>query len=101
MSHVVARMWRRHPYGRPMQRGQATAEYLGLVLLVLVCACALVQFHTPVRSLAGDLARIVEHRPARPSAPARRRLARTYPRKPPDRACLCPFAAQKRPGPDD
>ena len=40
-----------------MQRGQATAEYLGLVLLLLVCACALVRFHTPVQSLAGELAR--------------------------------------------
>jgi hypothetical protein len=79
-----------------MQRGQTTAEYLGLVLLILVCACALVRFHTPVRSLAGELARIVEHRPARPSSPARRRRrhAHTHPHTPPDRACLCPFAAQ-------
>src|SRR4029079_829642 len=35
-----------------MQRGQSTVEYLALVLLVLVAACALVRFHTPVEGMA-------------------------------------------------
>jgi hypothetical protein len=78
-----------------VQRGQATVEYLGVVLLALVCACALVRFHTPVQRLAGDIARIVEHRGRTPAPPRRAHGAvARHARRPPDGACLCPFSAQ-------
>jgi hypothetical protein len=76
-----------------VQRGQSTVEYLALVLLVLVAACALVRFHTPVEGMAVDLAQAV-------SGHGRRHLVhqRRPPRhheghgRPADRSCVCPFS---------
>jgi hypothetical protein len=82
-----------------MQRGQSTVEYLALVLLVLVAACALVRFHTPVEGMAIDLAQAVSGH-GRPHLVHRRRAPRHHEdhRRPDDRTCLCPFSAQARPG---
>ena len=82
-----------------MQRGQSTVEYLALVLLVLVAACALVRFHTPLEGMAVDLAQAVSGH-GRRHLVHRRRVPRRHVghRRPADRSCVCPFSAQERPG---
>jgi hypothetical protein len=81
-----------------MQRGQSTVEYLALVLLVLVAACALVRFHTPVEGMAVDLAQAVSGRGRRHLVHQRRPPHHEGHRRPADRRCTCPFSAQVRPG---
>jgi hypothetical protein len=84
-----------------MQRGQSTVEYCALVLLALVVACSLVRFHTPVESLAADVARAVTaHRRAHHVIrhPAH---GRGHRRRPADRRCFCPIGPQARPMSDD
>jgi hypothetical protein len=78
-----------------VERAQATAEYAALALLALICACVLVQFETPVKRLAIDIAHIVEHRSA-PHRwnPDRRHAAMHDPRRRLHHHCLCPFSAQ-------
>jgi hypothetical protein len=82
-----------------MQRGQSTVEYLALVLLVLVAACALVRFHSPLEGIAVDLAEAVSGR-GRRHLVQQRRAPRQHEghRRPADRNCVCPFPAQVRPG---
>jgi hypothetical protein len=82
-----------------MQRGQSTVEYLALVLLVLVTACALVRFHTPLEGMAVDLARAVSGR-GRHHLVHQRRAPRHHEehRRPADRSCVCPFSGRARPG---
>jgi len=76
-----------------MQRGQSTVEYLALVLLVLVAACALVRFHTPVEGMAVDLARAVSGQTRRHLV-HHRRAPRPHEghRRPADRSCVCPLS---------
>ena len=78
-----------------MQRGQSTVEYLALVLLVLVAACALVRFHTPLEGLAVDLAQAVSGR-GHHHLVHQRRAPRHHegPRRPADRSCVCPFSTR-------
>jgi len=82
-----------------MQRGQSTVEYLALVLLVLVAACALVRFHTPVEGMAIDLAQAVSGN-GRRHLVHQRRAPRHHEghRRPADRRCVCPFSVKGRPG---
>jgi hypothetical protein len=81
-----------------MQRGQSTVEYLALVLLVLVAACALVRFHTPVEGMAIDLAQAVSGHGRRHPV-HQRRAPRHHEghRRPADRRCVCPVSVQGRP----
>jgi hypothetical protein len=77
-----------------MQRGQATLEYSGLALALLLGACLLVQAAGPVEGIARAL--LAELRPARaaPSpSPARPLSVRHRPSRP-RRAprCYCPPA---------
>jgi len=82
-----------------MQRGQSTVEYLALVLLVLVTACALVRFHAPLEGMAVDLAQAVSGRGRHHLAHPRRAPRHNQgPRRPADRSCVCPFEAHVRPG---
>jgi len=82
-----------------MQRGQSTVEYLALVLLVLVAACALVRFHTPLEGMAVDLAEAVSGHGRRHLVhPRRAPRHHAGHRRPADRSCVCPFEAQVRPG---
>src|SRR5207248_11363186 len=85
-----------------VERAQATAEYAALTLLGLLCACALVRFHTPAERLAADLAHLLEHRTIHRvrTAPGHHGHRSGRPR-PPNRTCSCPFPAQYRAIPDD
>jgi len=74
-----------------MQRGQSTVEYLALVLLVLVAACALVRFHTPLEGMGVDLAQAVSGHGRRHLVhPPRAPRHHEGHRRPADRSCVCP-----------
>ena len=70
-------------------------EYLGLCLAILIGACVLVRFSTPVDDLAASLVRtLAPHR----SAPVHRQ-PRIRPRRPAHRVphpCLCPVHSPPR-----
>lgn len=77
-----------------MQRGQATVEYVALAFLILIGACILVTYHTPVAKLAKELAQALDGRPPKPKV-----IGRPHPHKGPsrtvERPCLCPLDARK------
>lgn len=83
-----------------MQRGQSAIEYTGLLVVVLITACALVRFSTPIERLATDLAHAVVARPHRPGHP-RSGHAPTRHHRPAVHRCLCPIPAQSGPSADD
>jgi hypothetical protein len=79
-----------------MQRGQATLEYAALAFLILIGACLLVTYHTPVSKLAKELAQALDGRPPKPKV-----TGRPHPHRGPsrtvERPCLCPLD-DPRPG---
>jgi hypothetical protein len=71
-----------------MQRGQSTVEYTALLVVVLITACALVRFSTPVQRLAIDVVHAIVARPHRqtPSHPGH---APPRHHRPAVHRCLC------------
>jgi hypothetical protein len=84
-----------------MQRGQSTIEYAALLVVVLITACALVRFSTPVERLATDLVRAVVGHPQRAAPHHRVSPSASRHRRPATHHCLCPLPAQARTAPDD
>ena len=74
-----------------MQRGQATIEYVGLVVLALIAACLLVRFATPAERIAVDIAHAVAARHRRP--PVHHHVRRSPSHRPRRiiHPCRCPF----------
>jgi hypothetical protein len=71
-----------------VQRAQASVEYLLLVSAILVGACLLVRFQTPVRAVATAVVHAVTGHARHPSPT----LHRHHPHRPPTRRphpCLC------------
>lgn len=50
----------------PVQRGQATIEYVLLITALMLGMCVLVQFPTPVQWMARAIVHAVSERPAAP-----------------------------------
>ena len=50
----------------PVQRGQATIEYVLLITALMLGMCVLVRFPTPVEWMARAIVHAVSHRPAGP-----------------------------------
>jgi hypothetical protein len=72
-----------------MQRGQSTIEYAALLVVVLITACALVRFSTPVERLGLDLVHALLARPHH-TAPVRSGHAPPRHHRPAVHRCLCP-----------
>jgi hypothetical protein len=79
-----------------MQRGQSTIEYAALLVVVLITACALVRFSTPVERLATDLVHVLVTRPHRNVPHHRVSPSRPGHHRPATHRCLCPFPLGSR-----
>jgi hypothetical protein len=74
-----------------MPRGQATVEYVTLVTVLLIGACLLVRFETPVQTLAGAVAHAVAAPHRHPAVRPHRAVHRPHaPQRPVVHHCLCP-----------
>jgi hypothetical protein len=73
-----------------MQRAQASVEYLLLVSAILVGACLLVRFQTPVQAVATAVVHAVSgHEQRAPGQSGRHHPHRSPTRRP--HPCLCQF----------
>ncbi len=77
-----------------MPRGQATVEYVTLVTVLLIGACLLVRFETPVQTLAEAVAHAVAAPHRHPAVRPHPAVHRPHgPHRPVVHHCLCPGGA--------